>query len=266
MIFSRGILPSYPLRSFSSFIKTNTPTPPKSSNIYAPSNHIPINPPKSPRNQATNKMQSNIRILLLAFAALFFVNMAQAGNLIVKNMCSFSVYCYSSSAANPATVPASAPYLEVKAGTSLTGAYPGNDVCILKLGTWNQWPSSPSPIDTTYTKQRILRVDVYPVEWKEWFRKLHRRNIQQAKHSANLIMITRTTLASTSTVASTPMSPTATSSSWSLLSTMESPMETFLLSMETPSSPGSVPSTTRARTAPVLSVLLAPPAATGPSH
>lgn len=74
-------------------------------------------------------MQSITRIVLLALASMaLFANLAQAGNLIVKNMCSFSIYCYSSSAGNSQTVPSAPPYQEVPAGTSLTSAYPANNV------------------------------------------------------------------------------------------------------------------------------------------
>lgn len=73
-------------------------------------------------------MLFNIRFVSFALAALAIVNTAQAGNLVVKNMCSFPIYCYSSSAANAATVPAAPPYEKVAAGGSLTGAYPAADV------------------------------------------------------------------------------------------------------------------------------------------
>lgn len=78
-------------------------------------------------------MQLNTFSLFTILSAMAFVHMAEAGNLIVKNMCTFPVYCYSSSAVNAATIPVAPPYHEVPAGASLTGAYPANDVSITKF-------------------------------------------------------------------------------------------------------------------------------------
>lgn len=77
-------------------------------------------------------MLFNTRIFTFALASLAFINLAQAGNLVVKNMCSFPIYCYSSSAANAATVPTAPPYEKVAAGGSMTGAYPANDVSLIQ--------------------------------------------------------------------------------------------------------------------------------------
>lgn len=80
-------------------------------------------------------MLFNTHFIFFTLASLAYITMAQAGNLVVKNKCSFSVYCYSSSAAHAAPVPAAPLYEVVVAGGPLTGAYPTNDVSLLDLET-----------------------------------------------------------------------------------------------------------------------------------
>lgn len=181
-------------------------------------------------------MASLSNIIFLALSAMaMFANMVQGGSLIVKNMCSFPIYCYSSSACGGCQIPSAPPFDEVAAGSSYTGAYPANNVSKIKL---------------------VKEED------------LNRIPIKQTGNVANQVSTHRMPLASTFTAASIPLFRPPISTNWRLPSTSRSHTPTSLLSTVTPSCSMSAPSITlalpTAQTASrALRVVQETPAATG---